>query len=107
MLKNILGKRRVSSLRWLTLIVLALPLGSGPAAAAIRYIDNSVAVSGNGQSWSSAWKNLSDATGLLAGDTVYISGGTTSQIYRITSAWTPSGGTSGKPVTYLVGQDAG
>ena len=77
------------------------------APAAVRYIDNAVAVSGNGQSWAGAWKNLSDAMGLLPGDTVYISGGTTSQTYRITSAWTPAGGSNGNPIHYLVGQDAG
>jgi hypothetical protein len=88
-------------------ILSVLFLSTMSSVAAIRYVDNSVASSGNGQSWTTAWKNLSNITGLSAGDTVYISGGTTSQTYSLTSAWTPAGGVSGNPITYAVGQDAG
>jgi hypothetical protein len=76
------------------------------AMAATYYLDSSVATSGNGQSWSTAWKNFSNISGLVAGDTVYISGGSTSQTYTLDS-WMPSSGTSGRPITYQVGQDAG
>src|SRR4051794_27191440 len=48
-------------------------LSSPTAMAAAYYVDNAVGVSGNGQSWTAAWKVLSNATGLLPGDTVYIS----------------------------------
>jgi len=92
------------------LISLAILLGSSLAAlnagAATYYVDGSVATSGNGQSWSTAWKSFSNITGLQPGDTVYISGGATSQSYSV-SDWTPTGGTSGSPITYAVGQDAG
>jgi hypothetical protein len=77
------------------------------AHAATYYVDSSVSSSGNGQSWVTAWKNLSNITGLAAGDMVYISGGPSgsSQTYAI-SSWAPAGGTSGNPITYKIGQDS-
>jgi hypothetical protein len=74
--------------------------------AATYYLDGSVGASGNGTSWASAWKNFSNITGLQPGDKVYVSGGSTTQAYAL-SNWTPTGGTSGNPITYAVGQDAG
>lgn len=71
--------------------------------AASWYVDNSVVSSGNGQSWATAWKNLSNVAGLSAGDTVYISGGST---YAV-SAWNPASGASGNPITFKIGQEAG
>src|SRR5262252_4935787 len=43
--------------------------------AATWYVDGSVSSSGDGRSWSTAWKSLSNVSGVGAGDTVYISGG--------------------------------
>lgn len=63
------------------------------------YVDSSVASSGNGMSWGTAWKSFSNITGLQPGDTVYVSGGATSQAYSV-SNWTPTSGTSGNPITY-------
>ncbi len=50
------------------------------------YIDNAaVGSSNNGTSWANAWTNFSNiiwgATGVKAGDTLYISGGSTSKVY--------------------------
>lgn len=75
---------------------------------AIRYVDSSVATSGNGQSWATAWKNLTNITGLVAGDTVFISGGPSgsTQTYSLPSGWTPTSGSSGSRITYQIGQDA-
>jgi hypothetical protein len=73
------------------------------ASAAIRYVDGAVSTSKNGTSWASAWKNVTNITGLAAGDTVYISGG---QTYSV-SGWNPTGGAEGNPITYKIGQDAG
>src|SRR5581483_3567449 len=39
-------------------------------------------------------------------DIVYISGNTGGQTYSATN-WVPAGGTSGNPITYKIGQDAG
>lgn len=74
--------------------------------AATYYLDSSVSSSGNGQSWATAWKNFSNVTGLQAGDTVYVSGGSTTQAYSL-SNWTPIGGSLGNPITYATGQDPG
>jgi hypothetical protein len=84
----------------------AVMLMCSRAMAATYYVDSSVANSGNGQSWSTAWKNFNNITGLQPGDTVYFSGGSTSQSYSVTD-WTPTGGTAGSPITYTVGQDSG
>lgn len=73
------------------------------AWATNHYVDPSVSSSGNGLSWATAWKTLANITGLQAGDTVYLSGGT----YSLSAPWAPSGGTSGSPITYAAGQDVG
>ncbi len=77
------------------------------AHAATWYVDSSVGASGNGTSWATAWKALSNITGVSAGDTVYISGGASgsSQTYSV-SSWKPTGGGAGNPITYQIGQDA-
>jgi len=77
-----------------------------PSQAAVWYVDSSVASSGNGTSWSTAWKAVSNIKGVAAGDTVYFSGGTSSQVYPLTSVWSPAGGASGSPISYKVGQDS-
>jgi len=48
------------------------------------YVDKNVASSGNGQSWATAWKNLSNISwgSIQPGDIIYISGGTDSTIYK-------------------------
>ena len=76
------------------------------ASAALWYVDNAAAGSRNGTSWANAWTNLNAITGTAAGDTVYISGGTTSKTYR-DPYWWPANGTAGNPITYKVGQDSG
>jgi hypothetical protein len=88
--------------------VVAFFVLTGSAWAATWYVDSSVASSGNGQSWATAWKNISNMTGVSAGDTVYISGGPSgsSQTYSLSGAWPATSGTSGSPITYKIGQDA-
>ncbi len=90
------------------LMLLSLTLWTTTAHAAAWYVDNSVASSGDGQSWTTAWKNISNInwSSVSAGDTVYISGGASSQTYN-ENLGTPKSGTSGNPVTISVGQDAG
>lgn len=82
-------------------------LFSLPAWATTYYVDSSVSSSGNGLSWNTAWKGVTNITGVAAGDIVYFSGGSTSQIYPIGAPWAAAGGTLGNPITYAVGQDAG
>lgn len=75
---------------------------------ATYYIDSSVSSSGNGLSWGTAWKALTDAVGVTANDTVYISGGVAgnSQNYDLSTAWSLAIGIAGQPVIYKIGQDA-
>jgi hypothetical protein len=66
------------------------------------YVDNALTNSANnGTNWSSAWTNLNSvvwgANGVKAGHTLYISGGSISQVY--TDAWTiNAAGVPGSPV---------
>jgi len=78
--------------------------------AANWYVDNAVVANGNGQSWNTAWKSFSSivwgANGVKAGDTLYISGGSTSKTY--TSALTiGASGSVGNPITIKIEQDSG
>jgi hypothetical protein len=85
------------------------------ASAALWYVDNAATGSRNGASWANAWTNLANVTGIAAGDTVYISGGTVSKTYQPWGGgfyeWVPAStggnGTAGSPITYRVGQEAG
>ena len=78
-----------------------------PARAATWYVDNTAGGTHNGTSWANAWTNLSQISGLSAGDTIYISGGASggSQTYAA-SSWRPTGGTASAPITYQIGQDS-
>ncbi|MGZ3742489.1 MAG: hypothetical protein ACXWRE_00315 [Pseudobdellovibrionaceae bacterium] len=78
------------------------------ARGANWYVDNAVANSGNGQSWTSAFKDFSNITwsSINPGDTLYISGGTTSQTY--TSALNiGASGTASNVISIRVGQETG
>lgn len=69
------------------------------------YVDNTVASSGNGQSWATAWKNFSNInwSSIQPGDVIYISGGTDSTIYyeQLTVG---KSGTAGYPITIISGK---
>lgn len=90
--------------RWLLLILLA----AADCGAASWYVDNQAAGAATGTNWVNAWTNTSAIvwSSVQPGDTVYISGGSTSNSY-------PSGlvvgksGTSGQPITIRVGQEDG
>jgi hypothetical protein len=59
-------------------------------------------------SWATAWTNVNQISGVMAGDTVYISGGPsgTYRNYIVTSQWLPTPGTTNAPITYQIGQDS-
>lgn len=66
------------------LLLVAFIIGfSLPTQAANWYVSQAVSTSGNGQSWSTAWKNTSNIvwSSLAAGDTLYIDGGTSGYSY--------------------------
>ena len=95
------NKTATSIMRLLT--ALALVILAVPASATTWYVDNSLGSSGNGLSWTTAWTSLPTG-GVTAGDTVYISGGSSSQTYN-TTGWSPPGGSAGNPVYYKIGTD--
>ena len=72
------------------------------------YVDNSVNSSGNGSSWSAAWKGFSaiNWSAIKPGDTIYVSGGATSQTYDETLNVGASGSAAGQ-VTITAGVDPG
>jgi hypothetical protein len=87
------------------------------AYASTWYVDSTVGTSGDGTSWATAWKNLGNiSSSVVAGDTVYLSGGPSgsSQTYKgqvtgnngVLGVWIPRGGSAGNPVVYKVGQDS-
>ena len=76
------------------------------ASAATWYVDGAVASNGNGTSWATAWKNLTNITGVQPGDVVYISGSAAFSTYSM-AGWTPINGTVANPITHRIGQDAG
>ncbi len=68
-----------------------------PVYAANHYVDKNASGSNNGTSWSNAWQNLSNVqwSTLGAGDTLFISGGTSSTIYNETLTIGASGNANG------------
>jgi hypothetical protein len=94
--------------RILFLALCAIALAPISASAANFYVDSGVSSSGNGTSWSNAWKNFSNINwnSIEPGDTIYISGGSSSKTYRETLEIEKSG-TSGNPITITRGVDQG
>jgi hypothetical protein len=78
------------------------------ANASNWYVDKNASGPNNGTSWDNAWTSIGGIVwnSVQPGDTVYISGGTTSKTYseRLTSG---KSGTAGNVITISVGQDGG
>ncbi len=74
------------------------------AYAANWYVDNAATGTNSGTSWTDAWTGLAAIvwTSVNPGDTVFISGGTTSKTYVESIIYTRSG-TSGSPITIDIG----
>lgn len=74
------------------------------------YVDSAASGSNNGATWTNAWESFSDIVwgvgGIVAGDTLYISGGSTSKTYTSTLTVGASG-TAESPISIKVGQDSG
>jgi len=79
-----------------------------PLRASNWYVDASAIGSHNGISWSTAWTNLLQVSGVSAGDTIYISGGPagSSQTYN-QKEWDPAfSGSPGNPIVFKNGTDS-
>jgi hypothetical protein len=88
----------------LLLIVALLVL---PTRAATKYIKADAAGSANGTSWANAWTNFNQATGLAAGDMIYISGGASGLTYS-GAGFNPDGiGSVASPLTVKKSQEVG
>ena len=88
------------------ILVLFAAAFAPPAHAAIRYVDNAATGANDGTSWANAWTSLGAIRAVQGGDTVYISGGTTSKTYTL-QGWSPPSGSPNNWITYKVGQDPG
>jgi hypothetical protein len=90
------------------IVGLMLCIAAHPAAAANWYVDNAVSRSGNGTSWSTAWNGFANITwsAIKPGDTLYISGGSSSQTYEETLTIGASGSPSSS-ITITKGIEAG
>jgi len=88
-------------------VVLFLSL-SLPLFATDWYVDKTVASSGNGQSWATAWKNFSNINwgSVQPGDIINISGGNDSTVYYETLDINDAG-TTNNYITIRGGIDAG
>ena len=84
-------------------------LAPGRAGATSWYVDNTASGGAkNGTSWANAWTSFASVawSSIQPGDTLYISGGSTSQTY--TESWTISrSGSAAQPIVISAGQDAG
>jgi hypothetical protein len=89
-------------------LTITLTFWSASAHATNWYVDNAASGANSGTSWANAWTSPSSITGssVQPGDTVYISGGTTSKTYSISSMPTKNG-TAGNIITLSTGQEPG
>jgi hypothetical protein len=73
------------------------------------YVDNAASGANDGTSWVAAWQSFADIQWNLVdpGDTLYISGGSTSKTYTEFLVLDAVTGNSGNPITIKAGEDAG
>jgi hypothetical protein len=82
---------------------------SARSQAATWYVDSAATGAHNGTSWSNAWTSFSQISGVSAGDTVNISGGTSgsSETYSIGGSFPFVNGVNNSSRTvYQIGQDS-
>ena len=75
--------------------------------AASWYVDSAASGANNGTSWTNAWTSLASASAVSAGDTVFISGGSSGTKNYPMPGFPKYGTSDGARVTYRIGQDAG
>jgi hypothetical protein len=84
------------------------PLAMGTAFGANWYVDGKATGVNNGTNWANAWSNPLNIVwaSVNPGDTIFVSGGTTSQIYTNNLVFGKDG-TPGNYITVRIGQDPG
>jgi hypothetical protein len=94
--------------RTLIMMVIVFMFSGQQTFAGNWYVDNAASGSNNGTSWINAWRafNLINWALIVPGDTLYISGGSTSKTYNETLTIGKSG-TPGNLITVSTGQDTG
>ncbi len=91
----------MTKFRMLVFVAVLVITGTANAQHASWYVDNALAAGNNdGTSWVNAWRSFAaiNWTAVQAGDTIYLSGGSTSQTYTELVTIGKSG-TSGLPIT--------
>jgi hypothetical protein len=95
-------------LKKLILFIFLFILIYTPCNATFWYVDNAASGTNDGTSWTNAWDSFASISwaSVGAGDTVYISGGSTTKTYseRLIPG---KGGSAGSPITIKIGQDSG
>lgn len=73
------------------------------------YVDNAASGANNGTSWANAWESFADIVwgSVAAGDTIYISGGSTSKTYNETLTIGKSGSATNAMINIDVGANSG
>jgi len=89
----------------LLFLLVAMPFST--AHSSTWYVDNAAAGTGNGTSWANAWKSFPAIawTSIKPGDTLFISGGSTSKVYNEQLAIGTSG-TDSSPIYIKPGQSS-
>jgi hypothetical protein len=102
------GTRRPSTSRRGVGLAVVSWLLLASARGATWYVDNTAGGTGDGTSWANAWKSFAGITWskISAGDTLYLSGGATSQTYYETLTVQRSGSSASR-LLIQVGQTAG
>jgi len=90
------------------LVSIASTLVGLSALGASWYVDPEATGANNGTSWANAWVGSAAVnwTSVSPGDTVYLSGGTTEKVY-LTNFTIGKYGTTGSPISFKLGRDAG
>jgi len=92
---------------FLTFLIALMLMLPGMASATEWYVDSSASGTNTGGSWTNAWESFADivwgGAGVVAGDTVYISGGATSKTYN-EQLYPTASGTSGSRIYIKPGQ---
>lgn len=90
----------------LILLVFLITVSNALGLGLIRYVDNNSPGGNDGLTIGTAWDSLTQITGVGAGDTVYVSGGSTSKVYTM-GGWQPPSGSPTNQCVITINPNAG